>query len=69
MPFAKFGIVLSPLPISEESHIKFQEFKDSQNIQLDEDSIKKFYKKIFLIIVILLYESIKNITFSIIYSQ
>lgn len=33
---------LSPPSISEESRMPFQEIKDSQNIQLDEDSIKKF---------------------------
>ncbi|GES83648.1 hypothetical protein RCL_jg19924.t1 [Rhizophagus clarus] len=31
-----------PLPLSEKPHVPFQEIKDSQNIQLDEDCIKKF---------------------------
>ncbi|GET03086.1 zinc finger MYM-type protein 2-like [Rhizophagus clarus] len=33
---------ISPLPLSEKPHVPFQEIKDSQNIQLDEDCIKKF---------------------------
>ncbi|GET03105.1 zinc finger MYM-type protein 2-like [Rhizophagus clarus] len=33
---------ISPLPLSEKPRVPFQEIKDSQNIQLDEDCIKKF---------------------------
>ncbi|GET03089.1 zinc finger MYM-type protein 2-like [Rhizophagus clarus] len=45
---------ISPLPLSEKPRVPFQEIKDSQNIQLDENCIKNFYKEILLIIVILL---------------